>query len=62
LGEAFFRAENATLLHIGGTGVGLYIAKAILALHGGRLDVESVEGHGTTVTLLIPGVRTSSLR
>jgi PAS domain S-box-containing protein len=59
LGEAFFRAENATLLHIGGTGVGLYIAKAILVLHGGRLDVESVEGQGTTVTLLLPCKRPS---
>jgi signal transduction histidine kinase len=37
-----------------GLGVGLYIARAIAELHGGRLDVETSSGHGSTFTLSIP--------
>ncbi|HEU4326324.1 MAG TPA: ATP-binding protein [Roseiflexaceae bacterium] len=54
LGEPFFRAENVSQQHISGTGIGLHIAKAILALHGGSLTVDSVEGRGTTVTICLP--------
>jgi signal transduction histidine kinase len=38
----------------GGTGLGLYIVQEILAAHGGQVTVESVEGQGTTFTLLLP--------
>ncbi len=54
LGEPFFRAENVSQLHISGTGIGLHIAKAIVALHGGTLAVDSAEGQGTTVTICLP--------
>jgi len=37
-----------------GTGLGLYIARAILADHGGAIAVDSVEGEGTTVTVGLP--------
>lgn len=35
-------------------GLGLYIAKAIVGGHGGRIDVESDDEHGTTFTLHLP--------
>ncbi len=38
----------------GGWGIGLYQAREIMTAHGGRIDISSQEGHGTTVTLLFP--------
>jgi signal transduction histidine kinase len=38
----------------GGTGLGLYIVQEIVAAHGGRVTVESVEGQGTTFTITLP--------
>lgn len=37
-----------------GLGVGLYIARAIAELHGGRVDLETTLGRGSTFTLTIP--------
>lgn len=50
--ERFFRARTAE--GIPGTGIGLNFVLQILELHGGRLDVQSVEGKGSTFTLVFP--------
>ncbi|HEV7346228.1 MAG TPA: HAMP domain-containing sensor histidine kinase [Devosia sp.] len=50
--ERFFRARTAD--GIPGTGIGLNFVSQIMALHGGRLDVQSVEGKGSTFTLIFP--------
>ncbi len=50
----FFRATNAVKKAIPGTGLGLTIAKTIVANHGGELAVDSHEGQGTTVTVRMP--------
>lgn len=42
-----------------GTGLGLAIASRCAALHGGSLNIESVEGKGTTVTISIPTIAAS---
>jgi PAS domain S-box-containing protein len=50
----FFRAQNATEMEIPGTGIGLYIIKEILEAIGGRMEIDSVENEGTTVTIFLP--------
>jgi signal transduction histidine kinase len=37
-----------------GTGLGLYIVQEIMTAHAGQITVQSVEGQGTTFTLLLP--------
>ena len=51
---AFYRAPNVDPQHISGLGVGLYVVKEIVELHGGTVDVSSEVGTGSTFTLSIP--------
>ena len=44
-----------------GTGLGLAIVHAIVEAHRGRIDVESVEGHGTTFRIVLPQHREEDL-
>jgi PAS domain S-box-containing protein len=50
----FYRAESARAQHIEGTGIGLYVAKEIITLHGGDVRVDSTEGKGSTFTISLP--------
>lgn len=50
--ERFFRADEAH--STAGFGLGLPIARRILELHAGQLDVRSTPGSGTTVRLTLP--------
>ncbi|MGK5694700.1 ATP-binding protein [Streptomyces sp. URMC 128] len=52
--QRFFRASNATEQAIPGTGLGLTIVHTIVANHGGRTEVRSEEGRGTTVSAWLP--------
>lgn len=45
--ERFYRADKSRDRSVSGTGLGLAIASEIIALHGGRIDVESVPGKGS---------------
>ncbi len=50
----FMRADNARLLGIGGTGLGLYLSRELVERHGGRIWFESAEGQGTTFNITLP--------
>jgi PAS domain S-box-containing protein len=52
--DRFFRASNARRAQVPGTGLGLPTAKAITELHGGRIEVASIMGSGTTFTVFLP--------
>jgi signal transduction histidine kinase len=49
--QRFFRATNVEEQHISGLGIGLYVINEIVNLHGGSIDVQSREGHGSTFTV-----------
>jgi PAS domain S-box-containing protein len=50
--ERFFRAGSNP--HQGGMGIGLYVANGIVTEHGGRIDVTSELGRGSTFTVVLP--------
>ena len=54
LSQRFFRASTATRNAVPGVGLGLTITKAIVTAHGGRLDIQSEEGVGTSISLRLP--------
>jgi len=53
--EKFFRADNVQTAETEGTGLGLYIAKAIVEGHGGKLWFESTENVGTCFYIKLLG-------
>ncbi len=52
--ERFYRVDRARSRLTGGTGLGLSIVRHVAANHGGRVEVTSREGEGSTFTLVLP--------
>ncbi len=52
--QRFFQVDNESGQNFSGLGIGLYISEAIVTQHGGRIWVESAEGHGCTFFFTLP--------
>ena len=52
--ERFYRVDPSRSRGIGGTGLGLAIVKHVVRAHRGRVEVRSVEGAGSTFTVVLP--------
>ena len=57
LTERFYRVDPGRSRDTGGSGLGLAIVKHALHRHGGRLEIESIEGRGSTFTCHFPSER-----
>jgi two-component system, cell cycle sensor histidine kinase DivJ len=54
LGLPFVQADNAYDRNYEGAGLGLSVVKGLARLHGGRLEIASKLGEGTTATIVLP--------
>lgn len=52
--ERFYRVDKSRSKELGGTGLGLSIAKHAARLHNAKIDLQSVENGGTTITVMFP--------
>ncbi|MEP7198533.1 MAG: ATP-binding protein [Chloroflexota bacterium] len=52
--EHFYRVDNASTRKTQGAGLGLFLVKAVVEAHGGRVWVESAVGKGSTFNIVLP--------
>jgi len=54
MGKPFRQVESAYSRRHSGTGLGLFISRSLMRLHGGDLEITSTLGQGTAITLAFP--------
>ncbi|MEX0672497.1 MAG: HAMP domain-containing sensor histidine kinase [Candidatus Paceibacterota bacterium] len=52
--ERHYRGKNARAIDRHQSGIGLYLAQQVIGLHGGHIELSSVETEGTTFTITLP--------
>jgi signal transduction histidine kinase len=52
--ERFYQVDGSSTRNIGGSGIGLYIVKYYVVMHGGKVTVESKLGEGSTFIFTLP--------
>ena len=52
--ERFYRVDKSRSKELGGTGLGLSIVKHAARLHNAKVELQSTEGKGTTITVVFP--------
>jgi signal transduction histidine kinase len=52
--DRFYRSDESRSSETGGFGIGLSIARSLVEHMGGKIDVDSTEGEGTTFTVRLP--------
>ena len=52
--EPFWQADSGLSRVRGGAGIGLRLARELVALHGGSVELASHKGQGTQITVLLP--------
>ncbi len=60
--DRFYRVDKARSRELGGTGLGLAITRWAVEVHGGRLELESEEGRGSTFRISLPRTRTPEMK
>lgn len=59
--EPFRQKEGQSTRKYGGTGLGLSITQRLVKMMGGRIDISSMPGQGSTFTVFLPGILVASL-
>jgi two-component system phosphate regulon sensor histidine kinase PhoR len=57
MGERFHRVDNRDTRTIGGTGIGLFLVKHLVEIHGGKMWIDSEVGKGSTFHFSLPTVQ-----
>jgi signal transduction histidine kinase len=52
--EQFQQIDNTSTRKKGGTGLGLSISRQLVGMHGGRIDLDSTLGVGSTFNIVVP--------